>query len=113
MNVQSTEDLPFPPENKQLPLFLPSRRPLWPLNHVFQPHFFPKVAFMILPNCSNSPCGFSLPGALKIGSQSAPATTRPTSPEAEPASAPACRRSQVTGQLTALWWLHTEMGMFF
>lgn len=70
-----------------------------------------------LSNCSNSPCGFSLLGALKIGSQFAPATTCPISPKAEPASAPAFRRSQVTGQFTALftalWWLHTEMGIFF
>lgn len=113
MNVQSTEDLPFPPENKQLPLFLPSGRPLWPLNRVFQPHFFPKIAFTFLPNCSNSPCGFSLPGALKTGPKFASATTRPISPKAEPTSAPAFRRSQVTGQLTTLWWLHTEMGMLF
>lgn len=40
-----------------------------------------------LSNCSNSPCGFSLLGALKIGSQFAPATTCPISPKAEPASA--------------------------
>lgn len=98
----------FPPGNNQPPFFLSSCRPpiVLLLNHVFQSH--PKDLILILPNCSNRSCGFVPSEISQNWLPICPPSLISILVEQAPASA--FGRSQVTNQLRALWWLHTEVG---